>query len=87
MTDFSKISPSDETRGWAHANRVFGFALLQQMLRKGILTEEEVHQVLDLSLSALEGTQMSHPGDQSLLVARDVLGGMMEFLCPQKRPQ
>jgi hypothetical protein len=87
MPDFSKISPTEETRGWAHANRVVVFALLAQLRRKGLLTDEEVCQVLDQALQALENSQMRNPGDQSVLVARDVLDAMMERLCAPKRPK
>lgn len=78
---------NDETRGWAHANRVLVFATLTQMRRKGLLTEEEVHQILDLALAALENSQMMAPDDKSLLAARDVLDGMMQHLCPPRRPK
>jgi|SRR5215471_13311187 len=87
MPDFSNISSAEETRGWAHANRVVGYALLAQLRRKGLLTEEEVCQVLGQALQALENAQMRNPGDQSVLIARDVLDAMMERLCPPKLPK
>lgn len=87
MPNPSDASRADETRGYAHANRVLSYALLCQLKRKNLLTEEEVHQVFDQALQAIEQTQMQQPDDLSVLVARDVLGAMMEGLCPPKRPK
>ena len=86
MAEVPKEIPiSLETRGWARVGQVLSFALLHGLRKKGVFTDAEAHQVLDVALAAVEGTQMKHPDDQSVLIAREVLGAMIERLSPQQK--
>ncbi len=67
-----------DTRGLAFVGQGLAFALLGQLAKKGVLTQQEAHDVLDTVLIGLEEFQVGQPGDQSVQAARAILDAMIE---------
>ena len=71
MTDKPTSTPADETRGLAFASYSVMNALLSVLERKGLLTSQDVQDVLHTSLTGLE----HRPQDNAIDIARRLVEG------------
>ena len=71
MTDKPASTPHDETRGLAFASYALMKALLDVLEKKAVLSEQDVQDVLDTTLNALE----HRPQDHAIDIARRLIEG------------
>ena len=71
MTDKPAFTPDDETRGLAFASYSLMNALLSVLEKTAVLTEHDVQEVFDRTLTALE----HRPQDNAIDIARRLVEG------------
>ena len=71
MTERPAFTPEDETRGLAFASYTLMNSLLSVLEKTAVLTEHDVQEVFDRTLSALE----HRPQDNAIDIARRLVEG------------
>ena len=78
-----------ETRGMAHLGQSLSFGILSRLMAKGLLTKQEVQDILEEILISFEQLQTKDPSDESVQAARLILDAMIHAVRapPGSRPK